>query len=78
MIEDIFDQAYLIGINRLKHVLQDDERTRELYDHIATPLIKHIMERFSNIILAVEIIGVLIIANTVMLLLLLWMQWRRR
>lgn len=78
MIEDIVDQAYLIGIDRLKHVLRDDSRLRDLYDHIATPLITHIMERFSNIILAVEILGVLIILNTVMLLLLLWLQWRTR
>lgn len=76
MIEDIVDQAYSIGIDRLKNVLQDDSRLRDLYDHIATPLITHIMERFSNIILAVEILGVLVILNTIMLLLLLWLQWR--
>lgn len=78
MIEDIFDQACTIGIDRLKRTFQDDERRRDIYDYIAAPIIAHVIERFSNIILAVEILAVLIVLNTIMLLLLLWISWRRR
>lgn len=78
MIEDIFDQACTLGIDRLKKAFRDDERLRDVYEHIATPIITHVTERFSNIILAVEILAVLIVLNTIMLLLLLWISWRRR
>jgi len=78
MIEDIFDQACTLGIDRLKHAFKNDERRREVYEHIATPLIEHIVDRFSNHILAVEIVGVLVVVNTCILIMLLWMVWTRR
>lgn len=78
MIEDIFDQACTLGVDRLKRVFRDDACRRDIYEHIAVPLMQHVADTFSNYIVAVEIAGVLIVVNTCILIILLWLLWIRR
>ena len=78
MLDDIFDQAFTAGFDRLKKTFRDDEHLHEIYEYIGTPIIKHVTDKFSNIILAAEIIASLVILNTIILLLLLWLSWSRR
>jgi len=78
MIEDIFDQACTLGIDRLKRVFRNDTYRRDIYEQIATPLMQHIADTFSNYIVAMEIVGVLVVVNTCILIMVLWLLWNRR
>lgn len=73
-MDDILDQAYDIGLKKLQCMVKDDD----VRDAIAMPVIEYIQQKFAAAILAAEIVAVLVVIQTILLLWILFLVWRRR